>query len=145
MEIIIGLVIIGVLIAALGVDIVFILQGVIIILMLVLTATLAFFVITAVTLIGSKKLTGRFLRIDKPEKGFSCAVYQTDDGEKKNNFPCEMIMKKLLYDPDHETSLLITRKGRTYDRYSIITIAAGLVLGAASVFILGGWVLTTVF
>lgn len=145
MEIMIGLVIIAVLLVALGVDIVFILEGVIILLMLVLTATLAFFVVTAVTLIGSRRLTGTFLRIDKPEKGFARAVYSTGEGELKNTFPSEMIMKRLLYDPQRRTLLMVTRRGRVYDRYSLITIIAGLLMGGVSVFILGGWVLTTVF
>ena len=139
-EIVIGLVVVIALLIALGVNTFFILEGVLVLLLLVLLATLLFFVYTAFSFIGSERIAARFDRIEKPEgKAFSSAVYISDGEELRNTFPNEAIFKKRLYDKSRVITLIKTRKGKIYDRYSIVTVAAGLVLGTASMVLLGGW------
>jgi len=143
-EILIGLVIVIALLLLLGVEASLIIMGVLALMGLVIAATLAFFIYTALTMIGSRRVKGNFKRFEKPEKGFSRAVYMTDEGELKNSFPNEMILKKRLYVPEKTVSLLVTHKGRAYDSYSRITVYVGLLLGTASVAMLV-WILRYYF
>ena len=142
MEILISSVLIIAMLIVLGVSPYYILAGLLVIMLLILAATFLFFVYSALTLIRSHRVTGHFLRIDKPGKGFPSAVYDTPEGELRNTFPCEMIFQKALYKPERVVMMLVTRKGRVYDRYSIITIVLGLILSSISVFVFGGKALT---
>lgn len=129
----IGIAVVIALLIALGVSPFYIMEGVMILLMLTLYATLLFFVITAFTFIGSKRRTAKFERIDRPEgKAFPSAVYVSEGEELRNAFPNEFVLKKLLYKQGKETRLLVTRRGKIYDKYSLITVFVGLVLGTAS-------------
>ena len=133
LEIVIGLAVVIALLIALGVSPYYIMEGVMILLMLTLYATLLFFVITAFSFIGSKRRTGKFDRIDRPEgKAFPSAVYISEGEELRNAFPNEFVLKKVLYKQGEESKLLVTKRGKIYDKYSLITVFAGLVLGTAS-------------
>lgn len=143
MEIVIGLAIVIALVIMLGVDVYYILLGVFVLMLLTLLATVVFFAVTAMTLIRSRRETVSFDRIEKPEGGrFNCAVYKNDSGEYRNSFPSEPLLKKLLYDRNHSTSVRITSRGRCYDKYSLITIAAGLTFGTGSLILLSAWAMT---
>ena len=141
MEVILGLVIIGALLVMLGVDLFYILLGVMILLALALAATLLFFIFTAVRLVRSKRVSAAFSRIEKPEKGFSRAVYESSEGELVNSFPCEMIFRSRLYKPGRTETVLVSRGGGAYDRYSRITVVAGLILGGVSMFWIARWLI----
>lgn len=142
MEAVIGLAIIITLLYVLGVNPYYIMEGVMILLILVLAATLLFFIATAISLIGSKRIKAVFDRIDKPEgKTFPSAVYISEGQELRNAFPNEFVLKKILYKKDREVTLRVTRGGKIYDKYSVITIVAGLLLGSASIAFLSNTVL----
>ena len=133
MEAVVVLAIIILLLWALDVSLVYIAEGLFILMMLVLGATLLFFVYTAVTLVGSKKRAARFDRIDKPEgASFPTAVYISGGEELRNSFPNEFVLKKQLYKPDKDVFLRVTRRGRAYDLYSRVTVYIGVVLAGAS-------------
>ncbi len=138
MEIIIGLAVVIGLLIMLGVNPFYIMEGVYVLMLLLLAATVVFFVITAISLIGSKKRRAAFDRIDKPEgKAFPSAVYISEGEEYRNSFPNEFVLKKLLYKKDREVILRVTKRGGVYDKYSVVTVLAGLVLGGASLALLG--------
>ena len=133
MEALVVLAIIIGLLWALDVSLVYIAEGLFILMMLVLGATLVFFAYTALTLIGSKKCSARFDRIDKPEgASFPSAVYVSDGEELRNAFPNEFVLKKRLYKSDKEVLLRLTGRGRVYDLYSRVTVYIGVVLAGAS-------------
>lgn len=133
MEAVIVLVIVIGLLWALDVSLVYIAEGLFILMMLVLGATLLFFVYTAVSLIGSKKRSARFDRIDKPEgASFPSAVYIAEGEELRNAFPNEFVLKKKLYRPEKQVFLRVTRRGRVYDLYSRMTVYIGIVMAGAS-------------
>ena len=138
MEIIIGLAVVIGLLIMLGVNPFYIMEGVYVLMLLLLAATVVFFVITAISLIGSRKRRAAFDRIDKPEgKTFPSAVYISEGEEYRNSFPNEFVLKKLLYKKDREVILRVTKRGGVYDKYSVVTVLAGLVLGGASLALLG--------
>ncbi|MBR4622608.1 MAG: hypothetical protein IKO44_03625 [Ruminococcus sp.] len=143
MEIVIGLVIIIVLLIALGVDTYYILLGVFLLMLLALAVTVIFFAATAFTLIGAQRRKVSFDRIDKAEgKRFNTAVYKDGEGEYRNAFPSEPLLKPLLYDKDRSTGIFVTKGGKAYDRYSIVTIIVGLTVGSASLALLGAWAIS---
>lgn len=144
MEIIIALAIIIALLLALGISGYYILLGILVLMLLTLALTVVFFAVTAFTLIGARREHVRFDRIEKPEKGhFNCAVYKNSSGEFRNAFPSEGILVRFIYDPDRDTWVLVTRRGRAYDRYSLTTIIAGLTFGTASLVLLSLWAVST--
>ena len=137
MEAVVVLAVIVLLLWALDVSLVYIAEGLFILMMLVLGATLLFFVYTAISLVGSKKRPARFDRIDKPEgASFPTAVYVSDGEELRNSFPNEFVLKKKLYKPDREVLLRVTGKGRVYDLYSRVTVYIGIALAGASLAVL---------
>ena len=137
MEIVIGLGIVIGLLVVLGVSPLYIMEGVFVLMILVMAATFVFFAYIAVSLIGSKKRRAVFDRIDKPEKKpFPSAVYNTDDGEMRNSFPNEFVLKNRLYKKNREVFIRVTKRGGVYDRYSQITVIAGLILGGCSLWLL---------
>ncbi|MBR6101588.1 MAG: hypothetical protein IKP95_04100 [Ruminococcus sp.] len=140
MEILIGFVIIVVVLVMLGVSVYFIMECLIALLLLALAATLVFFIWTGITLIGSRVVKGHYLRIDKPERGFPSAVYDTPEGEVRNTFPCEMIFRSALYKPEREVRIRMTKRGKAYDRYSVITIITGLLLGSVSLYYISSYI-----
>ena len=144
MEFIIGFVVVVALLLALGVSGYYILLGVFVLMLLTLAATVVFFAVTAFTLLGSHREHVRFDRIEKPEGGhFNCAIYKNASGEFRNVFPSEGIFVNYIYDTERATWVLVTRRGRAYDRYSLTTIIAGLSFGTVSLIMLGWWAVGT--
>ena len=137
MEAAIVLVIIIILLWALDVSFYYIAEGLFILMMLLLGATLVFFAVTALSLIGSKKKRASFDRTDKPEgKSFPSAVYISEGEEYRNSFPNEFVLKKLLYKEGRDVYIRVTKRGRVYDLYSRLTIYLGLVLAGGSLALL---------
>ncbi len=93
-----------------------------------------FFVVCAVSLIGSKKIKVKFSRFEKnDENGFERAIYSDDNNEHPNVFPSEKMFKHFLYNKEKDYFVRLCRKkNKVYDKYSIITVVTGLLLGGAS-------------
>lgn len=137
MEAAIVLVMIVILLWALDVSLYYIAEGLFILMMILLGATLLFFAVTALSLIGSKKKRAVFDRTDKPEgKSFPSAVYISDGEEYRNSFPNEFVLKKMLYKQDREVFIRVTKRGRVYDLYSRLTVYLGVVLAGGSLVLL---------
>lgn len=140
MEIIIIIVILGMLVYLLGVEMAFILQIILGMMFVAMVLTALFFIWTGITLIGSKRKKAFFDRIDKAEGSpFQTAVYLTDGKELRNAFPSEMMFRSLLYKKEKPTVVRVTRTGKVYDRYSVITVCLGLILAPLSVIGLAMW------
>ena len=140
MEIIIMTAMVGMLVYILGVEVAFILQILLGIMFVAMVLTAVFFVWTGLTLIGSKRRKAVYDRIDKAEGSpFRTAVYVAGGEELRNTFPSEMLLRSLLYNKDKPSSVRVTKKGKVYDRYSLITVVMGNVLAPLSVVGLAAW------
>lgn len=80
----------------------------------------------AVILVFSKKKTAVFSKIDKPSDGkFKSAFYVIGEKEYPCFFPSEF---KIMYKKGKQCSVFLNKKrGRVFDRFSMITCIAGFV------------------
>lgn len=140
MELIVTAAILVLLCYLLGVSMAFILQALLGLMLILLILISVFFAWTALTLIGSKRTKVTYDRIDKEgDLPFPTAVYVSGDKEYRNTFPSELLLKSLLYNRDKQVNVRVTRKGKTYDLYSLLTVYIGLVLAPVSAAALGYW------
>ena len=101
----------------------------------------AFFALSLIMLIFSRKKRGVFTRIND-EGRFPVAVYEIDGEEFRNVFPCEMVMRGKLYVPEKAVTLFLCRFRRlVIDRNALVTIIAGSAVfiplsGVAAMFLL---------
>ena len=105
-----------------------------------------FFIITDITLLFRRCVTGTFLRIEDTDR-FDHAVYQVGDAEYSCIFPAESFGRRRIYHEGDSCTLLIYRNPKrrsAYDRHSLITIMIGtmssvvfiVLLRAAALFLL---------
>ena len=125
MEILLGAVIIIILLALVGVDIWYILLGVIALVALAALFTAGLFAVGTVMLLRAKRCFGEFLRFDEGKR-FEYAVYSIDGGEYGNIFPAEMVLREKLYKPETPVKLRLYRKKSVFDRNAALTTAIGL-------------------
>ena len=125
MEILLGAVVIIILLGLLGVDIWYILLGVIALVTLAALFTAVLFAAGAVMLLRSRRCSGVFLRLEEGKR-FEHAVYSIDGGEYGNIFPAEMVMRERLYKPGVPVKLRLTSKGHVFDRNAFLTTVIGL-------------------
>lgn len=95
-----------------------------------------FFIITDITLLFRRRVTGIFLRIEDTER-FDHAVYQVGDAEYSCIFPAESFGRRRIYHEGESCTLLIPRNSKrrsAYDRHSLFTILIGTI--SAVVFII---------
>lgn len=84
-----------------------------------------FFAVCLALLAFSKRRRGVFVEIDESTR-FPVAVYNIDGENVPNMFPCEMVMKKRLYVPEKEITLLYCKpRKRTIDKNALVTIIVG--------------------
>lgn len=84
-----------------------------------------FFAACLALLAFSKCRRGVFVEIDESAR-FPVAVYNIDGENVPNMFPCEMVMKKRLYVPEKEITLLYCKpRKRTIDKNALVTIIVG--------------------
>ena len=137
MEALIVTAIVFVLLICMGADLELIVLLFLILLDLLLLAIFGFFVFCLIKLIGSRIKTVRFVRIEKnPKTVFKSAVYLIDGEEHMNYFPAETLLRKLLYSKLKDRKVLLCKNGDVFDINSLITVAAGLVLGASGAVVL---------
>lgn len=100
---------------------------------LLLLAIFVFFVYCLFRLRGGHIKTARFVKIDSsPKFKFKTAFYQIDGQEHANAFPAELLAKKLFYSKLRDKKVYLCKNGEVFDFYSLITVAAGLLLGSSS-------------
>ncbi len=143
MEFILGLVVIIVLLLILGFGPDIIIFGVISLLVLMTVLTELFFLYCIVRLIFSKRKNAVFTRIGKRDKDrYETAFYMADGVELPNIFPCEVVMRKRLYDPDKQIKVRVDAGRKfVYDRNAVLTILFGALLGALMCVLFGGGML----
>ena len=125
MEILLGAVVIIILLALLGVDIWYILLGVIALITLAALFTAGLFTVGTVMLLRSQRCSGEFLRLDEGKR-FEYAVYSINGGEYGNIFPAEMVLRERLYKPEIQVKLYLTKRGSVFDRNAFLTTVIGL-------------------
>lgn len=129
MRILLSLAIILVIMAVLGVPMNVIIGIILAGIGLVLAVMCLFFIVSGCRLIGAKRCTARFSKIDSHRKGgFLCPYYITDSGEElPNAFPAEMVLQERIYVPDKEVTVLLTRNGKSvFDRNAFWSQVIGL-------------------
>ncbi len=85
-----------------------------------------------VRLILAERKEARFTRVDTPTptSTHKVAFYQIGDTEYPCLFPEEGILRRRLYRTDRTYRVwLMQKRGRVFDRYSVITIIFGLIAG----------------
>lgn len=125
MEILIGAAVIIILLALLGVDIWYILLGIIALVALAALFVTAMFSVSMVWLLRSERCSGEFLKFSEGKR-FEYAVYRIDGGEYGNIFPAEMVLREKLYKPETPVKLRLYRKKSVFDRNAALTTAIGL-------------------
>lgn len=138
MEVIIGAVIIIFLLVLLGVDIWYILLGIIALIALAALFTAVLFAVCVVWLLRSRRHSGEFLRFEEGKR-FEYAVYRIDGAEYGNIFPAEMILRERLYKPETPVTLRLSGS-RVFDRNAFLTIVIGFPLSLL-IFLAFVWVL----
>ncbi len=84
-----------------------------------------FFAVCLALLAFSKRRRGVFTEIDENLR-FPVAIYKIDGENVPNMFPCEMVMKKRLYVPEKEITLLYCKPRKSaIDKNALITIIVG--------------------
>lgn len=133
MEALIVLAIILVLLICMGISYELIALMFLALLDLLLLAIFVFFMYCLIKLWGGKMKTARFTKIDiSPKSKFKTAFYQIGDQEYANAFPAELLAKKLFYSKLRDKKVFLCKNGDVFDVYSLVTVAAGLLLGASS-------------
>ena len=138
MEFLLGLAIIVIILLILGFGPDVIILGAVILLGALTALTEIFFLYCDVRLIFSKRRSAVFTRIAKHGKAkYESAFYMTEAGELPNIFPCEVIMRNRLYDPEKTVKVHIDAGKRfVYDRNALLTILFGTLLGALLCFLI---------
>lgn len=137
MEILIGAAVIIILLALLGVDIWFILLGIIALVALAALFVTAMFSVSMVWLLRSERCSGEFLKFSEGKR-FEYAVYRIEGGEYGNIFPAEMVMRERLYKPGEPVKLRLTKKGSVFDRNAFLTTVIGLPVSLLITAVFGG-------
>ena len=125
MEFLLGYVLIAIIMLCMGFKLVHI--GIMTLLLLgaVIVLIGVFFAVCLVLLALSKRKNAVFVKIDEKPR-FPVAIYKIDGNEVYNLFPCEMIMRGKLYNPDKEIRILYCKPRRaTIDKNALVTIIAG--------------------
>ena len=129
MSAILALLIIFLIMWILGVDIHIIFGIILGILGLVVLATMTFFIVYRIKLIGAKRVSARFCRFGKNKWGrYDVAFYTIDGEEHENVFPCEFAFRDSLYRTDREVRICLTKKGYVYDMNAEICCRAGFAI-----------------
>lgn len=137
MEVLLGAVVIIFLLALVGVDIWYILIGVIALIALAALFTAWMFAVGVVMLLRAKRCEGEFLRFDEGKR-FEYAVYFIDGGEYGNIFPAEMVWRKRLYKTGVSVKLRLTKKGSVFDRNALLTTVIGFPMSLLITLAFGG-------
>lgn len=131
LEIVITVVIVVALLLFIGVsaETIFVIGAVVILGLIAIAMALfaLFFLITDISLLFRKRVTGIFLRIDETDR-FANAVYSVDKQEYTCIFPAESFGRKNIYHENKQELLLISRnseKRSAYDRHSLVIIVIG--------------------
>ena len=130
MEFILGAVVIIFLLALAGVDIVYILLGVLALISLAAVFTAGFFAVCLVTILRGSRKKGYFCGFRRGRRG-EAAVYLIDGAEHTNAFPAEFVLRDRIYRPDRAVRLCLARDGRVFDVNALTTVFAGLPMSAA--------------
>ncbi len=140
MEFILGLAVIVLILLILGFGLDVIIFGAGVIVGILAALTELFFLYCDIRLIFSKRRSAVFTHIAKQGRAkYDTAFYMTDEGELPNIFPCEVIMRKKLYDPEKTVKVHIdARKKFVYDRNALLTILFGTLLCALLCFFFVG-------
>lgn len=131
MEVLIVLVIILVGLIILGVSLAAIAKGLLILSAIVLGLMLLFFAVMSAVVIAAKPAKGEFDGLEKKEgTPFVTAYYRVGEERIANIFPAENIMQKRIYSSGEKKLRVLSRKksASVIDRHSMLIIFAGLVL-----------------
>lgn len=92
----------------------------------------AFFLISASKITGSKKVRAEFVKTDKhPKYGYKAAYYKVGDEVYPNVFPCEVVLKNVIYSRDKTYNVRVARKKNcVFDTNAYLCTVIGLVSGA---------------
>lgn len=131
MEIILGAVVIVFLLALAGVDIWYILLGLIIMVAVAAALTAGFFAVSLVMILRGGWKTGTFCGFRRGKR-FESAMYLIDGEEYPNVFPAEFVLRDRIYKPDKSVKLRLTRSGRVFDLNALTTVCVGLPLSIGS-------------
>ena len=131
MEFILGAVVVVFLLALAGVDIWYILLGLIILVALAAAFTAGFIAVCLVMILHGSGKTGSFCGFRRGKR-FESAAYLIDGAEYPNLFPAEFILRDRIYKPGKPVRLRLTRGGRVFDANALTTVLAGLPLSAAA-------------
>ena len=130
MEALIVIVVIAVGLVLLGVSLAAIAKGLLIIAAVVLSAMLVFFAVMCVFLLLSKPASGEFDGFESggEEQRFETAYYKVGEQRLKNIFPAENILRKRIYSSGAQ-KLRRIKLGENHfaiDRHSMVIILLGL-------------------
>ncbi len=131
MELLLLLVIAIVLCLILGVQLNYIIIGIVGLVGVVCGLFTVAFLGCGVCLLGAKRKEARFLRMDKAKRGkFQVAVYLVEGKEYPCIFPKEAVLEDKLYRTDKIYYVMLhSGIGRVFDRFAIATCILGLVAG----------------
>lgn len=87
-----------------------------------------FFIFSLVLLLSSKRINAEYSHLDE-DQHFPVAVYKTDQGEFRNIFPCEMILREKLYVPGKKIHIFKCSLRKTViDKNAVLTIVFGSIV-----------------
>lgn len=133
MEFLIILVVVIALCLCLGVSIETVILGIMVLLVLTLLLIVGMFVYCLFCLVGSKKVTARFLKFGTSSSfKYKVAFYTIDGEDYPNALPCEIIFQKRLYKADKNVFVRLTKKKSVYDTNALATVAVGIFAGGFS-------------
>ena len=138
MEILIILLVIIVLLLIMGVSAEVIFFGLMSLMCLMMLMLCLFFVWCVSRLFSCRQCDGKLAKVEvHPKFGYGTPHYDIDGKVYANVFPCEVVMKKQLYYEGRECKLRLDEKrSRVFDGNATISSVMGLVLSAASMFLL---------
>ena len=101
-----------------------------------------YFVFCAVRIIKGEKHTARVAETRKSERfNYPTAYYDVDGNIYANAFPCELIMKKKLYQQGRECKVYVCRRKNkepiVYDPNAVLSTFVGLFLTLCSAIVIG--------
>lgn len=143
MELLIAAAVVLVLLFILGVGTDILIAGILCLLEIILLLMTVFFMISLCLVLTAKPFKAEFLRIEKT-RGLGChAIYRIGHMEYGNLFPMDAFMERHLQ--NHQLSTVRLWKSGdhafTFDRYSMIVAALGLLISAVSALWLGKFVI----
>ncbi len=131
-EILVGVVLVGLILLLAGVDIWYLLMGVLGLVTLAALLTVGFFTVSMFMLISSRRCSGVLTQFVEGKR-FGVAEYLID-GELHNNiFPAEAEgpLRSHMYHPGKPVKLFLARNGRTFDKNALLTTCVGLPVSIA--------------